>query len=586
MEDESPGLPLRQRVPGAARTAPAAAARPALPDSVLLRMQAAVNAARAEESQQDPDPSTEPIPRLTASGAVAKEDASPAVNGTAVNGTAVKHDHGARRKRSSKKNRAASAKPAAQPRPAAQSQASALPQRPAPAQPAEQNGRAEEPTSSASQLSAEHVDVLAPPKRTAPTQNGTPKGPVLPKNAPWGLSAKPDAPAPPKREAPTHSARTQTPAPTERAPSSKPAAQPRPAPDADRPWDQAERPGSGARAGSGAAPSPVGKGPPAASRPPVTTRPPAAPRTPAPPRSPAAGRVKPQTKRRSAKTRRPFSAARIITAMAVVVVAAGLVAFMLSSSPRTSHGPDRVLLRQEAANSKQAAAWVAQQVSRDALVSCDRQMCSALVNDGFKNVLVLRPAHYPLSSTLVIVTARVRSLFGSSLNQYAPAVIATVGSGGAQVSIRVIAPEGTAAYRREFAADLQDRKQIGSALVRTPNPIYQSASAAEQMDAGQVDARLLLAITELASKHPIYIEDFGNIPPGATSGVPLRYADLAETVAAAHLSSSAYAHAMSALASALPSLYRPLRAVTVQLPGGMSVLRIEFSAPTPIGFRP
>ncbi len=122
-----------------------------------------------------------------------------------------------------------------------------------------------------------------------------------------------------------------------------PTAQPRPAPDADRPWDQAERPGSGARAGSGAAPSPVGKGPPAASRPPVTTRPPAAPRTPAPPRSPAAGRTKPQTKRRSAKARRPFSAVRIVTAVAVVVVAAALVAFMLSSSPRTSHRPDSVV---------------------------------------------------------------------------------------------------------------------------------------------------------------------------------------------------------------------------------------------------
>ncbi len=244
--------------------------------------------------------------------------------------------------------------------------------------------------------------------------------------------------------------------------------------------------------------------------------------------------------------------------------------------------------RQEAANVKTAAAWVAQQVSPDTTISCDSQMCHALVADGFTadQVFVLHPTSPdPPSSELVIVTASVSEMFGSSLTtQYAPAVIATFGSRTEQISIRVVAPHGAAAYQREFAADLQNRKAIGSALVRNPNPINQSATAAKEMATGQVDVRVLLAITDLAAAHPEYIVDFGNIAPGAISGIPLRYADLAENVPAAHLSSSAYAHAMLALAAKLLPAYRPLRTETVKLPGGIYVLRIEFGAPTPLGF--
>jgi hypothetical protein len=252
-------------------------------------------------------------------------------------------------------------------------------------------------------------------------------------------------------------------------------------------------------------------------------------------------------------------------------------------------GPARALQRQETASVKLAAAWAAQQVSPDSIISCDRQMCSALVADRFpaSKVLVLEPTSpYPPNSALVVVTASVRGMFGSSLSaQYAPAVIATFGSGAAQITVRVVAPHGAAAYQREFATDLQNRRAVGNALVHNANPIQQSASAAKDMEAGQVDLRVMLAITALAVAHPVYIMDFGNIPPGATSGVPLRYADLAENVTAAHLSSSAYVQAMVALAGTLPGDYRPLRTLTVKLPGGMSVLRIEFGAPTPLGFR-
>ena len=62
MEDD--GQPLRRRVPGEARSAPASSGRPVLSQSVLLRMQAAVDAARAEAASQDDAP-TGPLARVT-----------------------------------------------------------------------------------------------------------------------------------------------------------------------------------------------------------------------------------------------------------------------------------------------------------------------------------------------------------------------------------------------------------------------------------------------------------------------------------------------------------------------------------------
>jgi hypothetical protein len=52
MADDSPAPPLTRRVPGAARGGPRSLARPVLPEALLKRMQAAVDAARAGQGQQ------------------------------------------------------------------------------------------------------------------------------------------------------------------------------------------------------------------------------------------------------------------------------------------------------------------------------------------------------------------------------------------------------------------------------------------------------------------------------------------------------------------------------------------------------
>jgi hypothetical protein len=258
----------------------------------------------------------------------------------------------------------------------------------------------------------------------------------------------------------------------------------------------------------------------------------------------------------------------------------------VTRSPADIHASSAAALeRQDAAVRKQAATWVAQQVSRDVIVSCDRVMRAALAADGVlpRELLVLgSTSDYPVTSAVVVETAAVRDLFGTSLNIYAPAVLATFGSGDSQITIRVIAPRGAAVYYGALGADLAGRKASEAELLQV-NVITLSPTAWKQLITGQVDSRLALAIAALASNEPVDIVQFGNIGPGADADIPLRYADLAQNDQAAHLAGSAYVQSMRADLGTGPVAYRPASTATVVLPGGQPVLRIEFTAPSPLG---
>lgn len=72
MAEDGPGPRLARRVPGAAREGPTPSARRVLPDALMARMQAAVDAAHAvpdtspEDEDQTADPATGPVPRAHA----------------------------------------------------------------------------------------------------------------------------------------------------------------------------------------------------------------------------------------------------------------------------------------------------------------------------------------------------------------------------------------------------------------------------------------------------------------------------------------------------------------------------------------
>jgi len=284
--------------------------------------------------------------------------------------------------------------------------------------------------------------------------------------------------------------------------------------------------------------------------------------------------------------RHGFGTARLV-AFAVVFINIGVLGVLVSryiaNSSSDNGATNAALHHQELQARQQAASWVAQQVDQHDVVSCDRVMCAALEADGFpsRNLVVLSSnASYPLNSAVVVDTATVRSLFGSSLaTAYAPATLASFGSGMAEISIRVIAPHGAGAYQAALSSDLADRESSGRGLVNNTGRITFSGSASNQMVAGQVDSRLIVAITALAAHQPISILGFGNVAPGGDADMPLRFADLAENDQAANMSNSAYLKSMIAYMTAQ---YQQARTKIVTV-GGQPVVRIEFTAPSPLG---
>jgi hypothetical protein len=307
--------------------------------------------------------------------------------------------------------------------------------------------------------------------------------------------------------------------------------------------------------------------------------------------------VRPSSATRSRAVSRPRAAprtrgrpgARLAVRVVIVILVIGALAVAavrhFARAPRS--GPaSAAVARQEAAVRNEAATWVARQVSRGVLVSCDRVMCAALTAHGFPphDLLVLGPtSNYPVSSAVVVETAAVQDLFGSSLaTAWAPAVLASFGSGPAAIIVRVIAPHGAAAYQTMLNADLAARKTAGAALLNDPR-ITVPGPAGSRLTAGQVDSRLLRALAALAGHQPISIVQFGNDSLGASSGVPLRFADLAETSRAAHLARAAYVRSVRAYLNTLNIKFRPAAMTTVVLADGQAVLRVEFTAPSPLG---
>jgi hypothetical protein len=240
----------------------------------------------------------------------------------------------------------------------------------------------------------------------------------------------------------------------------------------------------------------------------------------------------------------------------------------------------------QAAVRAEAARWVARQVGRDATVSCDRVMCAALTADGFPGgrLKTLGPTSAPPSgSDVVVETPAVRALFGSSLDAaWAPAVLASFGSAADRVAVRVIAPHGVAVYQVRLRDDLAARKRAGTALLHDPRVTAPPAAAA-QLAGGLVDSRLLSALAALARHQPISIAGFGNDGPGASRGIPLRVADLAEGDRAARRSGTANVRSARAYLSTVSAAFHLTPVTTVRPPHGPPVLRLQVTAPSPLG---
>jgi hypothetical protein len=210
-------------------------------------------------------------------------------------------------------------------------------------------------------------------------------------------------------------------------------------------------------------------------------------------------------------------------------------------------------------------------------------VCADLVQRGFPNLETLGPGSTdPLGSTLVVASAAIRAQFGSRLaSVYAPAVLASFGSGNAKIEIRWVYPGGTSAYDAALGPDLNARKAQDAQLL-TNSHVSVSAAARAQLLSGDIDPRLPMLIAAMTAAYPVRIVDFGGQPPGGGPASLLCSMDLATNVRAAHLTARAYIRWMRELADAQWAQYLPASSKLVTLPAGQTVLRIEFDAPSPL----
>jgi hypothetical protein len=281
----------------------------------------------------------------------------------------------------------------------------------------------------------------------------------------------------------------------------------------------------------------------------------------------------------------------VILAMTLLAAAVGALAFYL---PRHGAASERLAgsnaqasqgLTAEVAARTEAVTWILRQASRAAVVSCDPQVCANLVSGGFPsaNLLTLEPtSNDPLGSTLVVATAAVRAQFGPRLaSVYAPAIIASFGSGSARIDIRLVFPGGAASYGAAAQTALRARKAAAAQLLAN-SQVVASAAARAQLLSGVVDPRLPQLLAIMAENHPVRIVDFVDQSPGGGPASLLRSMDLATVVNAAHLTRSAYLGWMQTFIAAQRAEYLPASVQQVALPAGQAVLRIGYSAPSPL----
>jgi hypothetical protein len=293
--------------------------------------------------------------------------------------------------------------------------------------------------------------------------------------------------------------------------------------------------------------------------------------------------------------------------LAIVVFAAGALTIALaedgdqhaalradSSQTRAvseRHAPDPVklstaALKAAAHNRQEAAAWVADQVSHAAIVSCDPVMCAALTAAGFPagDLLTLGPsATDPMGSQVVVSTTVLRNQFGSRLpDVYAPTVLANFGSGASRVAVCVEAPDGARAYLVAQRADLLARQQAGHELLG--NPALETTKPARQaLAAGGVDSRLLEILAALTTEGRFaFVYGFGDGGPGASPAVPMRMMRIGALIPHKHPSRDTYLRNVLKFLGAQQPPLQPTYSV-LHLAGSKTEIQIEFAAPSPLG---
>ncbi|HME64143.1 MAG TPA: hypothetical protein VKG61_04515 [Streptosporangiaceae bacterium] len=222
-----------------------------------------------------------------------------------------------------------------------------------------------------------------------------------------------------------------------------------------------------------------------------------------------------------------------------------------------------------------AAVWVADQLSSDAIIACDPALCAVLQAQGVSagRLMPLKPGSPdPHGATVVVTSASA----DGQLAGYAPAVVASFGSGSTRIDVREAEPGGAAAYDAALRADLAARMSAGSQLLRN-NRIHFTAQDAAQLHAGQVDTRLLATLAALSSQYPFTVTAFEDASPGAA----VLYREVSITTGGKN-GPAELASALALVQAQVPP-YLPAHAAIGHPAAAPATLGIEFAAPSPMG---
>ena len=259
-----------------------------------------------------------------------------------------------------------------------------------------------------------------------------------------------------------------------------------------------------------------------------------------------------------------FSGVFAGTATTAAHALAGVRPSRASTAP---HRPGRSGRSAAATVRQEAAEWIAGQVSGDAIIACDPAMCAELEARGVAATRLMSltgRATGPRGAAVVVTST-------AAYNQYAPAVIASFGSGAERIEVRAAEPGGTVGYQSALRADLQARMSASAQLLRNDRIRFTARDAA-QLHKGEVDARVLATLAALSSQYSFTVTAFGDAAPGAV----VLYRGV--TIAGAGLNSAL------ALVKAQDQPYLPVYAAILRPAGGQPVaLSVEFAAPSPLG---
>jgi hypothetical protein len=275
---------------------------------------------------------------------------------------------------------------------------------------------------------------------------------------------------------------------------------------------------------------------------------------------------------------------RIIVAVAVAAAVAVTAlafsgAFSAAATPAARARPagqpvtPRTSTRAAATPQAEAAAWIASQVSGDAIIACDPTTCTALQAQGVSagRLMPLKAGSPdPQGAALVMTSA-------SALSQNAPAVIASFGSGDSRLYVQPAEPAGAAAYQSALRSDLAARVSAGSQLLRNKQITF-TAQDAVALRAGEVDTRVLATLAALSSQQSFTVAGFADASPGAA----VLYREVTITDGSA-VTATAGLTADLALVNAQVQPYLPAHAAISHPAAGPVALNIEYTAPSPLG---